>query len=147
MMAKRSTIGSNDQEIRDTLLKLVTDLDPEAEYELRPDEFVADIPQSGERIRGRSAMRELQRAYPPRTAPTFKVRRILGAGSIWTVEALGDYGGQVFHVVLIIELRDGKILRETRYYTQPFEAPDWRAQWASPIEPAGRQDDPPKWPP
>ena len=25
--------------------------------------------------------------------------------------------------------RDGLIARETRYYTQPFEAPAWRSQW------------------
>jgi hypothetical protein len=44
------------------------------------------------------------------------VRRITGAGELWTVGAEDDYGGPIFHVVLIIELRDGKILRETRYY-------------------------------
>jgi hypothetical protein len=26
-------------------------------------------------------------------------------------------------------LRDGKIWRDTRYYAEPFEAPEWRAQW------------------
>jgi hypothetical protein len=31
--------------------------------------------------------------------------------------------------VCIIELRDGKVLRETDYYAQPFQAPEWRAQW------------------
>jgi hypothetical protein len=30
--------------------------------------------------------------------------------------------------------RDGKILRETRYYGEPFEAPAWRAQWVQRIE-------------
>ena len=29
----------------------------------------------------------------------------------------------------IIELRDGKVARETDYYAQPFQAPEWRAQW------------------
>jgi hypothetical protein len=31
--------------------------------------------------------------------------------------------------VSILELRDGKVLRETDYYAQPFQAPEWRAQW------------------
>jgi hypothetical protein len=26
-------------------------------------------------------------------------------------------------------LKDGKMLRDTRYYAEPFEAPKWRAQW------------------
>jgi hypothetical protein len=34
----------------------------------------------------------------------------------------------VFNVVAIIELRDAKMFRDTRYYAEPFEAPEWRAQ-------------------
>jgi hypothetical protein len=48
-------------------------------------------------------------------------------------EAVGDYGGEIFQVVAIFEFRDGKIVRETRYYPQPFEAPPWRAQWVEPL--------------
>lgn len=61
------------------------------------------------------------------------MRRITGAGDLWTVEAEGDYGGQIFHAVLLLELLDGKILRETRYYAEPFEAPQWRAHLTEPL--------------
>jgi hypothetical protein len=37
--------------------------------------------------------------------------------------------------VAIIELRDGKIFRETCYYAEPFEAPEWRAQWVEQMDP------------
>jgi hypothetical protein len=30
--------------------------------------------------------------------------------------------------VLILELRDGKVFKETRYYADPFEASDSRAR-------------------
>ena len=133
MNPTRTTLGDTDAEIRTTLAALLSTLDPDAEYELRHEDFIADMPQSGERIRGRDTMRELQRAFPADTKPAFVVRRIIGAGELWTVEAVGDYGGEKFHVVLIIELRSGKILRETRYYPQPFEAPQWRAD----LEPHG----------
>jgi hypothetical protein len=123
----------DDQEIRETLRRMVTDLDPDAEYALRHEDFVADMPQSGERIRGRDNMRALQQAFPPDRTPTFRVRRITGAGGTWTVEATGDYGGQIYLVVAIFEFRDGRIARETRYYPEPFEAPEWRAQWVEPI--------------
>lgn len=132
MSPARTTLGSTDREIRATLAELLSALDPDAEYELRHEDFVADMPQSGERVRGRDAMRDLQRAFPADTKPTFSVRRIVGAGELWIVEADGDYGAESFHVVLIIELRYGKILRETRYYTQPFEAPQWRAHLVEP---------------
>ena len=127
MIRAHTTIGCTDREIRNTLRELLPAPDADAEYELRREDFVADMPQSAERVRGRDAMRQLQLAFPPNSKPTFTVRRITGSRELWTVEAEGDYGGQIFHVVLLLVLRDGKIARETRYYAEPFEAPQWRA--------------------
>ena len=46
------------------------------------------------------------------------------------MEVVSDDGAeQVFHYVSIIELRDGKVFRDTRYYAQSFEAREWRTQW------------------
>jgi hypothetical protein len=41
---------------------------------------------------------------------------------------------QVYDVANIVEFRDGRIWRETRYYAAPFDPPDWRSQWVEPIE-------------
>ena len=120
----------DDQQVRELLTTLVTNLDADAEYALRHEhEFVAEMPQSRERIRGRDNMLALQRAFPPDRVPTFRVRRITGGGDVWTVEAVGDYGGEIYLVVCIFEFREGTIVRETRYYPEPFQAPAWRAQW------------------
>jgi ketosteroid isomerase-like protein len=119
------------------LTEMIENLDPEAEYEWRHEEFIADMPQSNERVRGRDNMREFQLAYPTETLPEFEVRRVVGGGDVWTVLATGDYGGQILHVAVVFEFREGKILRETRYYAEPFEAPEWRAQWVEPMEPSG----------
>jgi hypothetical protein len=124
-----------DPDIPARLTELMTTLDPEAEYEWRHEDFIADMPQSNERVRGRENMRAFQRAYPPETLPKFTVQRVVGGGDVWTLTATGDYGGQTFHVAIVFEFRDGKILRETRYYAEPFEAPEWRAQWVEPMEP------------
>ena len=43
-------------------------------------------------------------------------------------------GGGVFNVCVILEFKDGKIARETRYYAEPFEAPGGRSQWRLPTE-------------
>ena len=60
---------------------------------------------------------------------------VLIRDGLWVVEGINDYGGgRVFDVVLIIELRDGQIWRDTRYYAEPFEAPEWRARWIEPME-------------
>jgi SnoaL-like domain len=115
------------------LTELFSHLSAEAEYELRHEDYVMEMPQSGERFRGREKMREFQKAYP--TPPKIHLRRVLVKDRLWVVEGVNDYGGgQVFDVVLIIELRDGKMWRDTRYYAEPFEAPEWRAAWAERME-------------
>jgi hypothetical protein len=108
-------------------------LDADAEYELRHEDFVMEMPQSGERMRGRDKLREMQKVFP--NPPKGKVRRITGAGEVWVVEGVNDYGGgDVWSWVVIMEFRDGKIWKETRYYGKPFEAPAWRAQWVEPLD-------------
>ena len=37
--------------------------------------------------------------------------------------------GKTWRVITLIELRDGKILRETSFWAEPFAAASWRAQW------------------
>ena len=46
-----------------------------------------------------------------------------------TSEVTLNYGGQVYQGVSIFEFRDSKIVKETDYFAQPFEAPQWRARW------------------
>ena len=51
------------------------------------------------------------------------------------VEGVNDYDGDVWHVVLVLELdEDGLILRDTRYYTRSSDPPEWRSAWVEPIE-------------
>jgi hypothetical protein len=68
--------GMDEQQAQDLLTEMFTHLSAEAEYEMRHVDYVMDMPQSGERIRGRDKMR-----------------------------------------------------RDTRYYAEPFKAPEWRTQW------------------
>jgi hypothetical protein len=108
-------------------------LNAEQEYEMRHEDVVIDMPQSGERIRGRDKMKAMQDAYPG-PPPTITVRRMVGNGDVWVVEGRSDYSGRIYHLVNIIEFREGKILRETRYYADPIAPPAWRAPWVEPIE-------------
>lgn len=51
------------------------------------------------------------------------------------IEGVNDYEGDVWNVVLILELdQDGLILRDTRYYGQRSASPEWRSPWVEPIE-------------
>jgi SnoaL-like domain len=118
----------NEQQARQFLAEMFTNLSAEAEYEIRHEDYVMEMPQSGERIRGRENMRAFQKSFADNSnPPTIQLRRVLVREGLWILEGVNDYGGgRVFTVVAVFELRDGKIWRDTRYYTEPFDAPQWR---------------------
>ncbi|MBA2714348.1 MAG: nuclear transport factor 2 family protein [Rubrobacteraceae bacterium] len=125
----------DEKEAHRFLTELLSNLSPEEEYAVRHEDYVMEMPQSGERIRGREKMRKFQEAYP--TPPNIQLRRAVVREGLWIVEGVNDYGGgHVFAVLLTFELRDGKVWRDTRYYAEPFEAPEWRAQWVERMETA-----------
>ena len=92
------------------------------------EDAVMEWPQSGERIVGGHNRRGVYRAFP--RLPKITPRRLTGEGDLWVAEATLDYGdGATYQTVFIFELRDGKIAKETAYWSQPFPAPEWRAPW------------------
>jgi hypothetical protein len=53
-----------------------------------------------------------------------------GGGDLAGLEVELTYAdGSRYLGVSVFELRDGKVVKETDYYAQPFQAPDWRAAW------------------
>jgi len=55
-----------------------------------------------------------------------EIRRVRGEDDVFTMEVAVRYDGGPWNFgVSIHEFRSGKIARETIYYPEPFEAPDW----------------------
>ena len=108
-------------------------LSPEEEYLVRHPDYVMEMPQTQERIRGRDAMRSMQEAFP--VPPTLTLRRVVGSGHVWVVEGVNDYDGDVWSLAVIWELDDdGLIIRDTRYYAPRSEAPEWRSAWVERLD-------------
>jgi len=109
--------------------------------EMASDDLVQEWPQSGERIRGRDNVMAVNESYEGATgtAPKLTLRRIVRPDQAWLVEGTIDYGdGTPVSIVSILEIgADGKITRQTDYFANPFEAPEWRNQWVEQMEPAG----------
>jgi ketosteroid isomerase-like protein len=102
--------------------------DADAEHDIYADDAVCEYPQSGERILGRSNLQAL-RSHHPGKPSGFNVRRMLGKGDLWITEYTITYQGRAAFTVSIMEFRDGKVVHETQYFADPFEAPAWRRQW------------------
>lgn len=107
--------------------------DIETEHEIYHDDAVVEYPQSGERIRGRGNIKALREHHPSRME--FTIRRISGQGDLWVTEYVSGYDHTPVYTVSVMEFRDGKVIRETQYYGEPFDAPQWRMPW---VEGVGR---------
>src|SRR6185312_5995310 len=102
--------------------------DANAEHDIYDDDTICDYPQSGERIVGRNNLQSL-RSHHPGKPSGFNIKRIIGQGNIWITEYTINYQDQASFTVSIMEFRDNKVVHETQYFADAFEAPEWRSQW------------------
>jgi hypothetical protein len=120
----------HDDDVRDALRQhwAASDAnDFETEHRIYREDAVLEYPQSGERIRGRHNIQASRVAQP--NMKRFTVRRVLGGGDLWVSELVLTYDEEPFYVVSIMEFEDGKVVRETQYFGEPFEPGPSRAQW------------------
>ena len=115
------------EKVVNRLIECINDRRIEVMDELFHDDAVMHWPQSGEIVRGAENRRGIYNAFPQ--LPTITLRRLLSGGNLVTAEALLDYDGPQYETVFIFEFRDGRIARETAYWSEAFEAPEWRARW------------------
>jgi hypothetical protein len=99
-----------------------------AEHDIYDDKVICDYPQSGERIIGRSNLQAL-RGHHPGKPSGFVVKRIIGRGNLWITEYTITYQEHPAYTVSIMEFQNNKVVHETQYFAEPFEAPAWRSQW------------------
>jgi hypothetical protein len=102
--------------------------DADAEHDIYDADAICEYPQSGERILGRRNLQAL-RSHHPGKPSGFTVRRIVGKGDLWITEYTITYQGRPAYTVSIMEFHNGKVVRETQYFADPFAAPAWRSQW------------------
>jgi len=117
--------------------------------EVFTEDFVDEYPQSGEIIRGRDNLRAMMEHRPDLTpdtgpdlasvramasdehrvlAPLFTVVRVQGRGDAGTTWLRARYpDGSWWWMIVVYELRDGRIARSTSFFAPQFEAPGWRA--------------------
>jgi hypothetical protein len=135
--------------------RAIQDKDFDAQAALLADDFIDEMPQSGERTRGKANYLALVRNYPggvgtvePKSArlvgaedrwvltPMFTQLRIEGSGDVYTYVGSVRYpNGDTWQMIAIIELRNGKVAKSTTWYAAPFDAPEWRAPYVERFTP------------
>ena len=95
---------------------------------LLADDFVADWPQTRERIAGPDNFIGLNAAYPGRWRCTLRHLHAAGDTVISEVE-IGD-GATTVHAVSVFTMRDGRIAHAREYFGDAGEPPYDRGRWA-----------------
>ncbi|HEY2916777.1 MAG TPA: nuclear transport factor 2 family protein [Candidatus Limnocylindrales bacterium] len=135
--------------VAEAFIRALEAKDFDAQMALLADDFVDEMPQSREQIRGKANWRAVIDHYPGGVGtideksrqvagaddryvmtPSFSILRIEGSGNVFTYSGRLTYAnGDDWHIIAIVEVRDGKIAKSTTYYAAPFEAPEWRAAY------------------
>jgi hypothetical protein len=96
------------------------------------EDAVRQWPQSSERIDGRARIGEVEAHF---VGLRLAVGRRHVCGDTIVVEWSTDYGdGRVYRNVSIVELHDGKAIRVTDYWGEPFTPPEWREALAERLD-------------
>jgi hypothetical protein len=103
-------------------------IDQNIAHAMYDDDAVLEFPQSQERFEGKSNFIAWRRIYP--AAVECSIERIRGAGDFWVAEVRIRYNGGPWNYGLtLLEFNGDKIARETIYYGEGWQAPQWRAPW------------------
>lgn len=150
-------MSRTNEEVVEQYARASAAMDLAALASLRHPEWSVDWPQSGERVTASESFAEIVERHPggkPVTTvtriigsedrwvvtPGNTVLKLVGSGDVWWGEWLATYpDGEMYHVVDLIELRDGLVRHETVYWAPPFTAPDWRRPFVerAPSSPTG----------
>ncbi len=95
---------------------------------LLADGFVAEWPQSRERIRGSLNYIDVNRHYPGNHRLTITRAHELGELVIATTWIEADTGQKTF-VISYFTVREGRIASAEEYWAEPYPASEWRARW------------------
>jgi SnoaL-like protein len=108
-------------------------VDEDKVHEIYTDDAVLEFPQGRERIRGKANIYAFRTAYPAKVR--IQPRRTIGHDDLWISEGRISYNdAPPMNNVSIMEFRGDKVFRETIYFCDPWEPPEWRAQWVEPMD-------------
>ena len=128
------------------------DKDLASSAELLHEEVEVRYPQSGEVFRGRETYLAMlanhPEGLPDATFPTVSGSKasvhvtsplafgmpqitVEGSGSQFIIEGTAEYAdGHHYNIIVVLNMRDGLVARETWYWSSPFPPPDWRSAFA-----------------
>jgi SnoaL-like domain len=124
-------VGDNlNREVAEKLFAAFERWDLETLETLVDEDAVDGRPQSGERFVGRANVMGMLRSLP--SEPQITWRSIRGGPRVWVAEGIVDYGEGPVHLIGIVEVENGRMVKADYYFADPFEPAEWRVPFAEP---------------
>ncbi len=120
------------QEIVEMFWHAFDTFDFEEAGRLLHDNFVFELPQSKERVRGRANFVAFNANYPGRWH--IAIQRMVASGDKVTTEITARSEEQTLTAISFFRIQDGKIIHIREFWPEPFPAQAWRAQWVEMME-------------
>lgn len=117
------------KQVVETFWQVMEGNDFYAAARLLHEEYILDWPQSGERVRGAENFAKLNTSYPAQGKWRFVVNSIVADGETVVTDVSVTDGVVQDRVIAFSIIRDEKIWKQVEFWPEPFEAPNWRAQW------------------
>ena len=140
------------KDLADRYLQAIWAGDWETLGRLRHPDWTDTWPQSGEVVRGHDnwvritenyeggrpkwevsavhGVGETQVVTTPLVGPIAMPVTIMGGGDTFTAEGRLRYpDGEIYHVVIIGRIEEGKVIGQRTYFASPFDPPEWRREW------------------
>lgn len=95
---------------------------------LHPD-FEYFMPQTGEYLIGRNAFAQMNAAYPSEGKWVFSIQSLVSNGDVAVSDVKITDGSMKARAITFHVLKDGLILRQTEFWPDTYDAPEWRSQW------------------
>lgn len=135
------------RQLFERFVEAINRLDFDALEEIIDPDYVGFYPQSGERFRGFGAFRAQLEHYPGgliSNSSDVRNAKVIGDEERWvitpgytvlpltgperyTTVARSQYpDGSKWHIISIVEVRDGRIVSSETYFAPEFEPPEWR---------------------
>ncbi len=119
----------NSKQIIENFWATMATNDFHAAAQLLHEEYRLEWPQSGEVIRGRKNFALINSNFPAEGKWQFKINDIVVENDVVVTDVSVSDGKRQDRAITFSSIRDGKIWKQVEFWPEPFEAPDWRAQW------------------
>jgi ketosteroid isomerase-like protein len=98
------------------------------------DDFVWDLPQSKERIRGAKNFAQVNREYPANAPWQFETHRVFGSDTEAVSDVTVTDGVQTARAISFFTIKHDKITCLREYWPEPYAAPPGRAHLVEVME-------------